>query len=64
MPCRVLSIQPMFLPKYFDIPLEGEYSGGLDAFILLFKHNFYTSYSQGYDEGVPMVPRSKRFMER
>ena len=54
----------MFLPKYFDIPLEGEYSGGLDAFILLFKHNFYTSYSQGYDEGVPMVPRSKRFVVR
>ena len=33
-----LSRQPMPPPKYFDIPPEGECSGGLDKFRFFFKH--------------------------
>ena len=34
---ELLSLQPMFLPSYFVIPLECECSGVLDAFRFFFK---------------------------
>ena len=37
---ELLSLKPMFLPKSFDVPYEGEYSGGLDAYRFVFKPLF------------------------